>query len=98
MDGDLITFAAPLLRLTNALLWTVLIVRIFRNDTKPLPPLVRRVLVTVILFGMWMLFTGSLVPFGFPGDWASRLYTAFTVYAGIVAFTILWTYPGRPGD
>jgi hypothetical protein len=55
----------------------------------PVTTLARRMIATVIVFGMSVLVLGALVPFGVPGPTASLTYTAFATYAAIVASALL---------
>lgn len=82
-----------LIRGINLLLWLGVVKRIIEDD-RPLSRLARRMVGLVIVFGMAVFVVGSLVPFGFPGQWASLIYTAFTAFAAILAVALLST--GEP--
>ena len=83
--GDVLTLG---IRLTNALLWTAVGWKILRLD-RPVRRLTRRVITTIVVFGMWTLVIGGLTSYGVPGDVARLIYTAFTVYSAIVAAALL---------
>lgn len=84
-------FAAALaLRVVNAVLWLLVVVRILRHD-RPVSALTRKLISLVLLFGMGILVLGALVPFGFPGELARLIYTAFTAFAGLIALGIITT-------
>lgn len=82
-----------IIRAINLGLWLVVAFRISRGGI-PVSNLARRIIITMIVFGMSVFLIGALVPFGFPGTWASLLYTAFTAYAAIIALALLTT--GEP--
>ncbi len=88
MDADPIAIGSTIIRTANAIIWTLLCVRIFRAGI-PVIPLVRTLFVTVFFLGMWVLALGSLTAFGFPTEAARFIYTAFTAYSLIVATAII---------
>jgi hypothetical protein len=79
-----------LIRSANAIVWVALCIGVLRRD-RPVYPVERRLLVTVLMSGMIVLAIGALTAFGLPGDAARFLYTAFTAYALIVALAIATT-------
>lgn len=85
---DFFTIATLVIRVLNALLWTGVALTILRHD-RPVVRLVRQLITTVIVFGMWVFVLGSLVQFGLPADIPMNVYTAFAIYAAIVAAGIL---------
>lgn len=88
MEGDIYTYGTLAIRLVNALLWTSVVLTILHRD-KPVTPLIRRLISTILLFGMWVLVIGGIVPLGFPGEAARMVYTIFTAYAGLIALAIV---------
>lgn len=89
MDDPIFVFGTLAIRLANAILWTRVTWKLARR-AKPVPPLVRRLLCTVLFFGMWVLALGGTAPLGvIPGDVLRSAYTVFTAYAGLVAIGIL---------
>lgn len=77
----LVTFA---IRLFNAIMWTIVFIKVIRHD-RPVSRLVRRIVMTVIIFGMWVLVVGALVQFDWvAGEQARMVYTIFTAYAGLI--------------
>lgn len=92
-DLNIVIVGTFAIRLLNAILWTVVCYQILRHD-RPVPRLVRQLLVTVIIFGMWVFVIGGVTPFGFPAEAARNIYTIFTAYAGLIAVGILTT-PAR---
>lgn len=91
---ELLTIAVGL-RFANFLLWTLVILRIFRHD-RPVSRLTRQLISVVLFFGMGILALGSLVPFGFPGELARMIYTAFTAFALLIALGIITTSDAPP--
>lgn len=91
---DELAIGSLIIRGVNCLLWVTVVVKILRHD-RPVSRLARQLISLVLLFGMAVLFMGSTVPFGFPGDVARVLYTSFTAFAGLIALAILTTsdYP-----
>lgn len=75
------------IRVANAVLWTVIAIRVLVG-VDPLPLLARKLIATVIIFGMWTLVLGGIVPLGFPGEVARTVYSIFAAYAGLVALGI----------
>lgn len=88
MDLDPVSVVSTILRTANALAWSYLSWRILKAGI-PVIPLARKLMVSVLFFGMWVLALGSLVQFGFPGEAARFIYTAFTAYALIIAAAII---------
>lgn len=87
---DVFIVGTFVIRFANALAWTIVCVEILRYQrTRAMPPLVRQLIVSVLIFGMWVLVLGSLVQVGFPGDSARTIYTVFTAYSAIIAIGIL---------
>lgn len=77
------------IRLANAVLWTIVVVRILRTD-KPIMRLVLQILVLVIVAAMWVLAFGSLVALGFLDAAIARtVVTVFAGFAAILALTIV---------
>lgn len=91
---DLAT-ATLLIRAGNLVLWFLVATRVLLRD-EPLTVLGRRMVATVVVFGMTVFVVGALVPFGLPGQLASYIYTAFTAYAAGVALALLTI--DEPGD
>jgi hypothetical protein len=87
-DLDTVLIGSLAIRAINAFLWTIVCVRIVQHD-QPVPRIIRLLIVTVILGGMWVLTFGGLAPFGVPGEVARFIYTAYTAYAGIIAVAIV---------
>lgn len=78
-----------IIRTSNAMLWTLVIVQIIRWPL-PIPKVIRELLGTVVVFGMWVFVFGAAVPLlNLSYDLIRVIYTAFTAYAGIVAIGIL---------
>ncbi len=90
MDFDFYAIGTIFLRFSNALLWSWVTLRIIQFD-EPVPRLIRSLIVTVLIFGMWVLAMGSLTQIGLSGEFTRQTYTIFTVYAGIAAIAILLT-------
>lgn len=82
-----------IIRGLNLALWVLLGIRILVLD-RPVSRMARNTIIMVVIFGMGVLFLGALVPFGFPGEAARLIYTAFTAFAAIVALGLLTT--GEP--
>lgn len=79
---------ALVIRTVNAVLWTVVGLRVIRYG--PLQPLARKMVNVTIVFGMWALAFGALVRFDIVSSDLSRMvYTAFTAFAAMVAVAIL---------
>jgi hypothetical protein len=78
------------IRLANALVWTVFVVQIMRRKARAINLTARRLVLSVIFLGMWLLFIGSLAQVRLiPGDVVRTLYTVFTGYAAVVGFAII---------
>lgn len=88
MDAFLV--GSLVLRTTNAIVWAVIVTLILARD-RPVASLSRRMIGTVLLFGMTVLAIGSTTPFGFPTEVARLIATMFTAYALIVGLGILTT-------
>lgn len=83
---QLITFG---IRLANALLWTVFVLQILRED-RSLIRFARQMVLPVILCGMWLLVAGSLATMRIiTGEAASLLYTLFTAGAALIALVLV---------
>jgi hypothetical protein len=81
MDIDVTSLAVLCVRFANAVLWTIVCIRVIQRG-EPLPKIVRNMCATVLVLG------GTTV-FGFPGEVARFLYTVFTAYAAIIALAIV---------
>lgn len=83
-------FGSLIIRVVNAALWVWLGARILSDDV-PINRLARRMVVTVLIFGMSMLAIGGFAPFGLPQEAVRWLYTIFSAYSAIVALALLTT-------
>lgn len=89
MMEDLDVWMTLAIRTTNAILWSILLARIYRAGL-PVMPLVRTLIVSVVFLGMWVLVLGSLTSLGIVESGTARvIYTVFTAYSAIVAAGIL---------
>lgn len=88
-DIDLYVAGTIFIRLTNWILWMVVSRRILMQD-RPVSRLVRRLIVTVLFFGMLVLFLGSLTAVGIiAGPTARLMYTIYTAYSGLIALALV---------
>ncbi len=82
------------IRTINFILWTLVVIRIFRHD-RPVDRLTRQLFSVVLIFGMGVLAVGSLSPFDILPDGSTRMmYTVFTAFAGLIALAIITTKDG----
>jgi len=88
MDLDPVAVGSTLIRLVNAIIWTLLCIKIYKNGV-PVISLVRTMFLSVFFFGMWVFVIGSLTAYGFPGEAARFIYTAFTAYSLVIALAII---------
>ena len=85
-----------LTRVLAALIWTHLAI-VFIRDESPAIPMVRILVMSTVLLGLWLLVIGGLVSL-FVGDLTvvRWLYTIYTAFASIVGLAILsgpWRRP-----
>ena len=85
-----------LTRVLAALIWTHLAI-VFIRDESPAIPMVRMLVMSTVLLGLWFLVIGGLVSL-FVGDLTvvRWLYTIYTAFASIVVLAILsgpWRRP-----
>jgi hypothetical protein len=85
-----------LTRVLAALIWTHLAI-VFIRDESPAIPMVRMLVMSTVLLGLWFLVIGGLVSL-FVGDLTvvRWLYTIYTAFASIVGLAILsgpWRRP-----
>lgn len=78
-----------IIRLANAILWTIVVVRILHQD-RPTIRLVRQLLMFVVLAGMWVLAFGTLASIGvIPTALARWVVTMYTALTAIIALAIV---------
>lgn len=88
-DPALYIIGTIVIRLGNAIIWTIIVRRIRRQDS-PVPRLVRRLILSVIFFGMWALFIGSLTAVNIiPGPAARMMYTIYAAYSGSIGLAMI---------
>jgi hypothetical protein len=78
-----------IIRGTNAILWTIVFFQMARSKQTAYLS-VRRLVMSVVFLGMWVLVIGALTSLGIVETGTARMiYTIFTAYAAIVAAGIL---------
>lgn len=90
MEVAILTF---LIRTYNAVIWTVVIGRILRNDRSVSRP-ARRMIVVLMVMGYWTLSFGTLTQFGVDGQIARWVYTAYTAVAAILGSVLAFEREG----
>lgn len=92
---DLTVVVVTGIRLLNAILWTIIVVRSARAHLSFESFVTRRLVGMLIVFLMWSLVVGGLASLGFlPGDVARSVNTAFAAFAAIIALALI-TEKGR---
>jgi hypothetical protein len=77
-----------IIRAANAIVWSVVLLRIFQHN-RPVSPTARKLISVVIIGGVWVLVLGALIPFDlFDGDLARVVYTAYTAVTLIIGITL----------
>ena len=78
-------------RASAATLWSFVVWHRATERTTGFEQLVRRLMGSVIVFGLWALALGGLGPLDLlPSGLLRVLYTVFTGYALVVAVVLLW--------
>ena len=60
------------------------------QDRKPISLLARRLMLSIVVFGLWCLVLGGLTTIGLvPSIWADGIYTVFAGYTAVILYSIL---------
>ena len=85
---DVYAIGTLLIRVANALVWTVVVYRIVKRQ-RPVTTLTRLLISQMVLVGFWLLALGGFTPFGLNGMFLRLLYTGYTAGTLIVGFVLM---------